>query len=161
MRGRNRKRADPLSIDLRGLTAAADPLFQPFAQLRILQLQPAAQRALPDHQYPPALGDKRGGIAPIAQHVLADFIQPEVSPRGRDFKQITVVVMPETTVGKNDARVISDNEIRTPGKRRVLHAKIEASLGQQAGQPFFYSGITRADGPHVFTAGGLIVNIRH
>jgi hypothetical protein len=39
--------------------------------------------------------------------------------------------------------------------------KGKARLRQQPGQPFFYRGITRADGTHVFTTGRLIVDIRH
>lgn len=42
VRWRNRKRMNALSVDLRGLTAAADPLFQPFGQIPIVQLQSAA-----------------------------------------------------------------------------------------------------------------------
>lgn len=70
-------------------------------------------------------------------------------------------MMPETAVGKDDALVRVDDEIRTPGKRGILNPEFKPGGGQKARDPFFNRGITRADGTHVFTARGLVVNVRH
>jgi hypothetical protein len=111
-----------LGIDLRGLTAAADPLFQPLRQFHVIQLHSSAQRALPDNQHPPALSVKLRNIAFITLDVPANLLQPEVGACRRDFKQIAVMMMPETAVGKDDALVRVDDEIRTPGKRGTLNS---------------------------------------
>ena len=70
-------------------------------------------------------------------------------------------MMPETAVGKDDALIRIDHEIRTPGKRGILNPEFKPDGGQEASDPFFDRGITRADGTHVFTPRGLIVNVRH
>ena len=70
-------------------------------------------------------------------------------------------MMPETAVGKDNALIRVDDEIRSPRQRGILHAEIKPRLRQQPGQTLFNGGITRADSTHVFAARCLIVNVRH
>ncbi len=45
-------------------------------------------------------------------------------------------MMPETAVGKDDALVRVDDEIRTPGKRGILNPEFKPDGGQEARDPF-------------------------
>ncbi|MNS28111.1 hypothetical protein D3C72_600770 [compost metagenome] len=116
-------------VDLRGLTAAADPLLQPLGQRGIIEFQSAPQGTFPDNQHAPALRHQRSDITLVTRHVLADFGQPELGARRRDFKQITVVMVPETAVGKDNALIIVEDEIRAACQRRILDAKLKATVG--------------------------------
>ena len=70
-------------------------------------------------------------------------------------------MVPEAAVSKYDALPGVDDEIGTTRQGGILHAKVKPCLRQQRGQALFNGGVTRADGTHVFTARGLIVNVRH
>ena len=150
-----------LSIDLRALTAAADPLFQPFSQRVVIELLSPAQRALPDHQHPPSLLRQSPDIPAIARHVFGYFIQPERSSCGGNLEQIAIMMMPEAAVGKDNALIVRHDKIRAAGQRGILYGKRESGARQYPSQPFLYCRIAGAYRAHVFTAGGFIVNVGH
>ncbi len=68
---------DPLCVDLRGVSAAADPLFQTLGERLVIQLQATAQGALPDDKHPPALLSQ---LLPVAN--AGEAVTPFALPRG-------------------------------------------------------------------------------
>lgn len=102
----SRQFADPLRIDLRVVSGAADPLFQTLGERRITQPKAPAQGAFPDDKHPPALLSQLLPVAGVARHVTGDFVQPECRAGGRHLKQIAVMVMPEAAVSKDNATVV-------------------------------------------------------
>lgn len=125
-----------LSVDLRSGTAAADPLDNPFRQRLVIQFLTPTQNALPDNQDPPSQRLQFFAVPLITYHVFSYLLQPERRAGCRDFKEIAVVLMPKTAVGKENTTIIIHHEIGAAGQRRILHAKRYPLLRQDVGQTF-------------------------
>lgn len=150
-----------LSVDLRGGTAAADPLDNPFRQCLVIQFLTPTQGAFPDNQDPPSQRLQFFAVPLITYHIFSYLLQPERRAGCRDFKEIAVMLMPETAVGKENTTVVIHHKIGATGQRCILRAKRYPLLRQDVGQTFFDRRIAGPYRPHIFTACRLIVNVCH
>lgn len=75
--------------------------------------------AFPDHEDLPTLLPKIPPISAISFPVLFEFLNPEVTIRGRRGRSLAGVPMPETTMNENDLLQSRKNQVRT--SRKFLH----------------------------------------
>ncbi len=159
--GWQRKRMDALMIDRRVAVAGKDPLLKTRDNRFIIQLKFSAQRALPNHQHLPLLLCELLDMAAVTLYVAADFSHPERGAGRRYFKQVAVMVMPETAMHENNRPLLVQHKVGPARQIFILYPKVKTAIRQQVAQSLFNGSITRANCAHILATHSGRMHISH
>lgn len=100
-------------------------------------------------------------IAAVTDPVLADLLFPECGSGLRQFEQITVVPMPETSMHEDGDTVFGKDNVRLTRKVPDMQAKAEAARKKQLPQYNFRLCVLTPDRTHIPAAALRCMNVDH
>ncbi len=93
--------------------------------------------------------------------VCADFLSPPFGAAFRPMEHGTLMLMPETSLNKNNGFVFRENKIRFAGQICCMQPVTETGLMQAAAHQHFRPGIFALNCGHIPAAGSWVMYVSH
>jgi len=120
----------------------------------------ALKGTFPERGDPPTCCKEGSPNLRVILDIAPDLGSPKVLSGGRPFKQMAVVLMPETAIYENDGPVPRENQIGLARQVFRMQPVAQPSRMQRAPNQQFRLRMATSDGSHIPAARSLVVNVR-